>query len=199
MTTEGPDPGFENWLDKALSGLPSPPAPSPLPVDAAYHAAFLSGGTSMSMTASLTAALTSKVAAGIAAGAIAAGGAGAVVAGTATGSTDPAVWGKTVSAAVETCKDKAAAENQHGIGHCVSAVAKQHGAAQRAKHDVKADENQADAAGKPTARPSENPTGKPSDTPGGKPSDTPASGRPADAGKPSDLPGGRPASPAPRR
>ncbi len=49
---EGQDPGFENWLDQALQGLTSPAAPNPLPVNAAYHAAFLSGGTSMSLTAS---------------------------------------------------------------------------------------------------------------------------------------------------
>ena len=198
MTMEGQDPGFENWLDRALNGLGSPPAPSPLPVNAAYHAAFLSGGTSMSMTASLAAAITSKVAAGIAAGAIVAGGAGAVVATSTTGSTDPAVWGKTVTAAVATCKDKAAAENQHGIGQCVSAVAKEKGVAERAKHQAKPDE-----ATKPDVKPSEHPTGKPSDAPGGKPSDVPGgkpsgvpSGRPSSVpvGAPSGVPGGQPSS-----
>ncbi len=86
----------------------------------------------MSFLSSLIAAASTKAAAGLAVAALAVGGV-SVAATAATGSASPTVWGKTVTTAVATCKDPLK-DGQHGIGQCVSAVAKQKGAEERAKH-----------------------------------------------------------------
>lgn len=127
----------------------------------------------MSLLSSLTAAST-KAAAGLATAALVAGG-GSVAATAATGTTNPAVWGKTVTAAVATCKGKLT-DGQHGIGQCVSTVAKQKGAEERAKHSEAGETH---------------PTGKPSDLPGGKPSSLP--GGPPSGGHPAGPPVSPPA------
>jgi hypothetical protein len=80
----------------------------------------------------LASVASSKVAAGLAVAALAVGG-GSLAAAAAPGSSDPAVWGKTVTAAVEQCKDQLGS-GIHGIGECVSQVAKQKGAEARAAH-----------------------------------------------------------------
>jgi hypothetical protein len=69
------------------------------------------------------AAIAMKLVTGVAAAAAAVTVAGAAT----TGSLDPNVWGQQVSHRVEECK-AALAEGQHGIGDCVSAFAKTHGA-----------------------------------------------------------------------
>jgi hypothetical protein len=69
------------------------------------------------------AALAAKLVSGVAVAAAAVTVAGA----TTTGSLDPAVWGQQVSNRVQECK-ATLADGQHGIGDCVSAFAKTHGA-----------------------------------------------------------------------
>jgi uncharacterized membrane protein YgcG len=78
------------------------------------------------------AALTVKVLTGIAAAAAAVTVAGAVT----TGSVNPVIWGQTITATVQTCRDNLGTTGDHGIGQCVSAVAKTHGAlvASEARH-----------------------------------------------------------------
>ena len=58
----------------------------------------------------------------------------ALAAGTAvTGTPNPAVWGQQVQAKVHSCQ-QALQAGQHGIGHCVSSFAKQHGKQEKAAH-----------------------------------------------------------------
>ena len=69
------------------------------------------------------AAIATKLVTGVVAAAAAVTVAGAAT----TGSLDPGVWGQQVSSRVQECKDALSA-GQHGIGDCVSAFAKTHGA-----------------------------------------------------------------------
>jgi len=141
------DDQLERELRSQVGGLRGP---NPAVSQSAYHA-FAAGGNKMTWK--------HRAVAGLAAAALAVIG-GAVAAAAATGSTDPGVWGETVTQAVTTCKDNLK-DGQHGIGQCVSAVAKTHGPAERAQHSEASE-----------ARTDE-PHGKPSDTPHGKPSDVP--------------------------
>ena len=77
------------------------------------------------------AAVAMKLVTGVVAAAAAVTVAGAAT----TGSLDPGVWGQQVSSRVQECK-AALADGQHGIGDCVSAFAKTHGAtvASEARH-----------------------------------------------------------------
>jgi hypothetical protein len=77
----------------------------------------------MSLLSGLPAIVASKAVTGFTVATLAVAGAGAVTATAATGSPNPAVWGKTVTAAVTTCKNDLK-DGVHGIGPCVSAVAK---------------------------------------------------------------------------
>jgi hypothetical protein len=137
----------------------------------------------MSVLSLIVAIASTKTTVGLAAAVLAVG-AGAAAATAATGTDNPVVWGKTVTAAVATCKGQLMAAGQHGIGQCVSAVAKQKGAEERALH---------------SETPGTHPAGNPSDVPKVKPSDVPR-GKPSDVqqGKPSDLPHGRPTTTPPR-
>ena len=109
----------------------------------------------MSFLSGLPAVFASKAAAGITVATLAVGGAGAITATVATGSPNPAVWGATVTAAVTDCKGKLK-DGAHGIGTCVSAVAKQKGEQERAAHSP------GSAAGShPTGAPTSHPTGPP--------------------------------------
>jgi len=182
MTT-GSNGGFdldrplEQELQKSVGGLTGP---SSAPSQSAYHV-FAIGGKSMSLFSSLTAAASTKAAAGLAIAALVVGG-GAVAATAATGSPNPTVWGKTVTAAVATCKGDLQ-PGDHGIGPCVSAVAKQKGVQERDAHSASAArENH------PTGRPSDLPSGKPTGVPAGPPSSIP----PASSGS---QPTGAPVSP----
>ena len=109
----------------------------------------------------LPAIVASKAAAGIAVATLAVAGAGAVTATVVTGSPNPAVWGNTVTAAVTTCKDKLT-DGKHGIGDCVSAVAKQKGNQERTQHAASSAR-----VGKPAGQPTSHPTGAPTSHPTG--------------------------------
>jgi hypothetical protein len=143
----------------------------------------------MSVLSMIVATATTKATVALAAAALLVGG-GAAAATVATGSADPMVWGKTVTAAVATCKGHLLAD-QHGIGQCVSAVAKQKGAEERALHSkAPAPHSTGNPRDLPTTKPSDVPHGKPSDVPHGKPTDLPQ-------GRPSDLPPGHPSTTPP--
>lgn len=121
----------------------------------------------MSLLSGLPAIVASKAAIGITVATLAVGGAGAVTATAVTGSANPAVWGKTVTAAVTDCKGKLK-DGMHGIGSCVSAVAKQKGAEERALHSPGAP-----AGSHPTGAPTTHPTGPPTSHPNGPPTSHP--------------------------
>ena len=123
---------LDQELQRSVGGLTGP---SSAPSQSAYHV-FAIGGKSMSFLSSVTAAASTKAAAGLAAAALVAGG-GSVAATAATGSANPTVWGKTVTAAVESCKADLK-PGEHGIGQCVSAVASRKGAEERAAHSASA-------------------------------------------------------------
>ena len=145
----------------------------------------------MTPLATLAAMASHKAAAGLAVAALAAG-SGSVAAAAATGSANPSVWGKTVSAAVVTCKGHPT-NGTHGIGECVSKVARQKGAEERAAHSHGKNgqhhpsgpqsshpgaSSDADGAAAPNAsdQPGGAPVSHPNSTnhPGGKPSGTPS-------------------------
>jgi hypothetical protein len=121
---------FENWLEQELKRgfthtaghAPSTPRYASL--------APLAGGHSVIYIAS--AAAKSKLAVVGAAAALAAGG-GVGAKAAITGDANPFNWGQQVKHQVQTCKQQLAA-GQHGIGKCVSAFAKQHGAQRRQAH-----------------------------------------------------------------
>ncbi|HET7338496.1 MAG TPA: hypothetical protein VFK22_03025 [Candidatus Dormibacteraeota bacterium] len=119
---------IERELEDTLHRALDPIVARPIPPRGAAHArsAFrtVAGGAG--------AALTVKVLTGVVAAAAAVTVAGAVT----TGSLNPVIWGQTVTAAVQTCKDNIANSGDHGIGQCVSAVANTHGAtvASNARH-----------------------------------------------------------------
>ncbi|MHB8718529.1 MAG: hypothetical protein ACYDAC_06520 [Candidatus Dormibacteria bacterium] len=79
----------------------------------------------MSLLTGLPAVLTTKAAATAAIVLTAAGGAVATKAAV-TGDPNPVNWGSTVTQAVQSCK-AALTSGEHGIGHCVSNTADQHG------------------------------------------------------------------------
>jgi len=175
MTMNGGD-GLD--LDKLLNTelhrqVGSLSGPSTRVAQSAYHAAFLTGGT-MTPLATLAAMASSKTAAGLAVAALAVGG-GSVAAAAATGSSNPLVWGKTVSAVVSTCKSDLKL-GAHGIGDCVSDVANKKGAEERLAHS-KGKSGQDHPSGSPTDHPTGAPTSHPTSTdhPGGAPASHPSS------------------------
>ena len=92
----------------------------------------------MSLLSGLPAIVASKAVTGFTVATLAVAGAGAVTATAVTGSPNPAVWGKTVTAAVTTCsKSDVTKDGVHGIGTCVSAVAKQKGQQERDQHSTR--------------------------------------------------------------
>jgi hypothetical protein len=212
MTTEecgrsNLDDLLEQELHRSVGHLQGPRAQF---YQSAYYKAYLAGGDHSAFS-SPTATALAKAGAGLGAAALVAGG-GVVVAIASTGSANPEVWGKTVSAAVASCKDQQT-EGQHGIGQCVSAVAKQKGEQERAVHSAGAiPENhpgtptgQNHSTGPPAATPpgqaKDHPTGPPPGVLAGQakshptePPKTHPTGRPAGvpAGPPANLP---PASP----
>lgn len=175
--------------------------------ESAYYRALVDRDHRGFAIPSLRAGALVKVAAGLGAAALVSGG-GVAVAIASTGRSDPAVWGKTVTAAVENCKDQRTAD-QRGIGHCVSAVAKLNGKQERAEHSEKVDsenhhsnpsaQNHANdmTAATPPVGGKDHPTGSP---PGqakshdNGPSQTHPMGRPSGvpAGPPTSLPPGSP-------
>ena len=89
----------------------------------------------MSLLSGLPAVVASKAVTGFTVATLAVAGAGAVTATAITGSPNPAVWGKTVTAAVTTCKNDLK-DGVHGIGPCVSAVAKHKGKQESGLHSA---------------------------------------------------------------
>jgi len=205
MTTEdwwrgNLDDLLEQELERDLGHLQGPTAQFQ---QSAYYRAFFAGDEQSSAFSSPRAAGLAKVGAGLGAAALVAGG-GAVVAIASTGSADPGVWGKTVSSAVASCK---AQQTEHGIGQCVSAVAKQKGVQERAVNSASAArENHPGtpaapnhATGLPAAVPpgqtKQHPTGPPAGVPAGQAKSHPT-GPPQThpAGRPSGVPAGPPAN-----
>lgn len=163
---------FDRELERGLKGrLGGLQGIRPRASQARYQAASTSGGILMKGLALAAVTASSKAVMGLALAAAVVGG-GTVVASVSTHS-DPAQWGKTVTAAVASCK-AALKPGEHGIGGCVSAVAKQHGMKEKAMH--------AAGKGKPTSLPTHSgnaPSGAgaaaPSGVPVGPPSTLPAS------------------------
>ena len=122
---------LEQELERSLGHLQGPRAHF---YQSAYYRAFCAEGDYRSAFSSPRVAALAKVGVGLGAAALVAGG-GVVVAIASTGSADPGVWGKTVSSAVASCKDQ---QTEHGIGQCVSAVAKQKGEQARAVNSASA-------------------------------------------------------------
>ena len=152
--------------------------PSPSASQSAYHAAFLA--SEHGRAASLRSLASPKVLAGMAAAVMAVGGGSLAYAAAATGSSDPSVWGKTVTAAVEQCKDQLS-NGIHGIGECVSKVAKQNGEDARADHsrgksgqDHPSGASGSTGHGNGHGQGNGNATGRPSDVPSGSPGVVPA-------------------------
>ncbi len=129
MSFEGGD--FDGWLERGLDrALNAQSGPSPLATQASYHAASISGGTGVSFGTSVVSALTSKLVAGTATAALVVGGGTVVAATAATGSANPTNWGQFISqTVVPDCKASAAKSGHHGIGACVSSIAREHGEA----------------------------------------------------------------------
>jgi hypothetical protein len=179
---------LERELQRQLGRLQGP---RPMVAQSTYHTAHAPGGRTMSLLSTLTAAASPKAAAAVLATAAVVVGGGSVAAAATTGSSDPTVWGKTVTAAVNTCKSNLT-DGHHGIGQCVQAVATQKGEQERAAHSASAArQNQpAAAAGQhpatastshPTGPPTSHPTGAPTSHPEGRPTGIPA-------GPPTSLP-----------
>jgi hypothetical protein len=180
--------------------------PTPEFDQAGYYSAFFAEDkrSSTSITPTML-----KTAAGLVTATLLAS-AGAAVAFAATGSPNPAVWGQTVSAAVSNCRDQLA-EGEHGVGQCVSAVAKQKGAEERTVHSATAgspnhpstavSENHptslpsAISAGQSRTHPTASAESQSSETPAGQ-SKTHPTGPPENHPKarPTDVPAGPPAS-----
>ncbi len=153
--------------------------PSPHSSQAAYHLAFMAAPRPRRL-ASLRSATSPRLLAGLAAAVLAVGGGSLAYAAAATGSSDPGVWGRTVTAAVEQCKGQLA-NGIHGIGECVSNVAKKNGEDARADHSRgKSGQDHPSGAAGSTDRGNGHgqgngsATGRPSGVPGGSPSVVPA-------------------------
>jgi hypothetical protein len=125
----------------------------------------------------LVAALATKTAAGLTVAALAAGATGAVVVGVQSGAIDK--FNESMKTVVSDCKSQPPTNGQHGIGQCVSSIARHHGSDARLNNPGQG--HKPDQTGKPAD------TGKPGDT--GKPDTT---GKPANPGHSTDHPGGKP-------
>jgi len=179
--------GFDELLERELQWrVGNLRTPSPGADQAAYRAVS-AGGKRMPLLSSLTAAASSKAAVGLATAALVVGG-GSAAAAAVTGSTDPGTWGKTVTAAVASCKADLAS-GQHGIGHCVSKIASRKGQEERSSHAASAAR-----MNEPAGTPSAHPTGRPATAPTSHPTGAPTSHpTPHPTGQPSS--GGHPTPP----
>jgi len=160
---------LERELRRHVAGLR---VRSPRADQAAYRTVAAIGGKRMPLLSSLTAAASSKAAVGLATAALVIGG-GSVAAAAATGSANPSNWGKTVTDAVASCKAKLG-DDQHGIGRCVSKVAKQNGQEERSEAASGArQQHPTPPSQHPTGAPTAHPTGAPAEHPTGPPSGIP--------------------------
>jgi hypothetical protein len=119
-------------------------------VSAVDGAVTARGRMPMPLISSLAAA-ASKAAVGLATAALLVAGGSVAAAAATTHSANPATWGRTVTDAVASCKGQLG-DGQHGIGQCVSAVARKHGQDQRAAHS-QAGGDEAQPAGGPSPHP----------------------------------------------
>ena len=122
----------------------------------------------MSVLAQALAVVSGKGAVGLAVAALAVGAAGVAGEAAITGSANPGDWGQQVVQQVQTCKD-ALTPGSHGIGHCVSTFANQHGKDVSSEHKASGARQTppAHTPGPPTSHPG------PSSHPGGKPTSVP--------------------------
>ena len=194
---------FDGLLQRELRQLiGNLQGPSPAVRQAAYRAVATGGKRSMPLLSSLVAAST-KAAAGLATAALVVGGGSAVIAAAATHSMSPSTWGQTVSDAVVSCRSHLG-DGQHGIGQCVSAVARKHGQDERAAHSRADGDPQPDSTSSPhpTGADRAHPAGSPTAHPGGKvtgvPVGPPASLPPAAGGSHPTGPPVMPPTPSPR-
>ena len=140
---------FDLWLEGELGKGYVPFSAIPPPPGAPYRAGVHAAGRRR-----LPRARAAIVAAAVAIGLM---GTTAFAAAAVTGSVHPQVWGQHVEDAVSTCKSELGS-GQHGIGQCVSAIARQKGAQERNQH------SNGHGAGH---------GGPPSGVPGGPPGSTP--------------------------
>jgi hypothetical protein len=113
---------FDAWLEDELAREFVRFSEVPLPQGAPYRADF---------SLRISRRLAAKTVVLIAAAAVALAGTTALAA--VTGSANPQVWGQYVEDVVTTCKSQLET-GQHGIGGCVSVIARQKGAQQRDEH-----------------------------------------------------------------
>ena len=144
---------FDRWLEQELGRNLAPIGSRPArPGPARYQASRVGGLT-----------FPRKVAASLAAPTVALAAGGAAAAAASTGSVNPQVWGQRVEAAVASCK--AELQGQHGIGACVSAIARQHGAQMRTQHGARDLGQGGVHAGTPWLRTQTSPAASPTATP----------------------------------
>jgi hypothetical protein len=116
---------FDLWLEGELSKAYVTFNPTSPPGGAPYRSGVHATGHRR-----LPRARAAIVAAAVAIGLM---GTTAFAAAAVTGSANPQVWGQHVKDAVSTCKSELAS-GQHGIGQCVSAIARQKGAQERTQN-----------------------------------------------------------------
>jgi hypothetical protein len=193
--TEQTNADFERFLDSQLqTRLGELAGPTTDHRRAAYHLAA-TGSASWFGVAGARRMPASRAAVALVTAALALVAGSAVAAAAVTGSSDPGVWGRTVTQAVAECKDHLA-DGEHGIGQCVSEVARRHGEAQKEAHGNGGSDNQdtGDANGDHPGQggDSNGPHGKPAGVPSPNPA---ASDHPAPGGATGNPPGGPPATP----
>lgn len=115
---------FERELESELHRILDPATAVAIPARRITE----TGGIMKRLLGTAGAAVTVKILTGVAVAAAAVTMAGAATETAITGSLNPNDWGKQVSQQVQTCKDTLRASGTRGIGQCVSAFAKQHGA-----------------------------------------------------------------------
>jgi hypothetical protein len=125
--------------------------------------------------------LKAGIAAGVATLALAVAG-GSVAAFATTGSPNPGVWGKTVTAAVANCKAQLR-DSQRGIGQCVSDVAQRNGVQERAEPSKASEARENKPGGKDVSQRNHKPDRGPEVTPGSESSHP--------TGRPTSLPARR--------
>jgi hypothetical protein len=134
---------FDNWLETELDkGFARSTVVSDHGIDGYHKVVGRGHGISPGRPFVRTAALA------FAAAALSLGTVGAAAATAVTHSVNPQAWGQQVENAVADCKTALSA-GQHGIGECVSAFAKQHGAANGVGHGHGNGKKKSDAVASP--------------------------------------------------
>ena len=150
---------FDLWLQDELSKGYAPLRAAPPPAGAPYRAgAFTHSPRGRAARAAM---VVLAAAVGLMATTVLAAAAAAV-----TGSANPQAWGQYVSDAVSTCKSELA-NGQHGIGQCVSAIARQKGPQESSQH------SNVNGGGASASKSHPSPKGRPSGLSGGPPSTRP--------------------------